>query len=295
MNEILSKLVVVSLSISLWTGRKKLSPEDLGLDFSKLPPEKLATLGSKKICDPEKLAVFSALKRRAERQCEAVGVRFLGGYAIPEDKADEVMKILDGVRDEFEKEKQEFLSEYDRSLREWIDANPEWSSIIEKGVEPASTAARRLGFAVQAFKVKNIDGLDKGLSEHASTLSERLIYEINQQARQAWEESYKGRPSVTRKALRPIKSMLDKLRGLEFLSPYLLTLAVQVEEVLASLPKSGPIEGRNLTSLIGILHVLGDLPLDEVPADEEDEVAAETVLLETNPAEPISLPSEWFF
>ena len=82
MNEILSKLVVVSLSISLWTGRKKLSPEDLGLDFSKLPPEKLATLGSKKICDPEKLAVFSALKRRAERQCEAVGVRFLGGYAI---------------------------------------------------------------------------------------------------------------------------------------------------------------------------------------------------------------------
>ena len=61
MNEILSKLVVVSLSISLWTGRKKLSPEDLGLDFSKLPPEKLATLGSKKICDPEKLAVFSAI------------------------------------------------------------------------------------------------------------------------------------------------------------------------------------------------------------------------------------------
>ncbi|MDD2273790.1 MAG: DUF3150 domain-containing protein [Desulfuromonadaceae bacterium] len=294
MKEILSKLVVVSLSISLWTGRKKLSPEDLGLDFSKLPPEKLATLGSKKICDPEKLAVFSALKRRAERHCEAVGVRFLGGYAIPEDKAEEVMKVLDGVRDEFEKEKTEFLLEYDRSIREWIEANPEWAGIIEVGVEPASTAARRLGFTVQVFKVKNIDGLDKGLNEQTNSLSERLIFEINQQARQAWEESYKGRASVTRKALRPIKSMLDKLRGLEFLSPYLISLAVQVEDVLATLPKTGPIEGRNLTSLIGILHVLGDLPLAEVPAEEEEELV-EDIPFEAIPAEPVSLPSEWFF
>ena len=45
---VLDHLVVVNLDIHIWTARKKLVPLDLG--GAELPPEDLASLGSKRIC-----------------------------------------------------------------------------------------------------------------------------------------------------------------------------------------------------------------------------------------------------
>jgi len=65
---ILDRLLVVKLDATIWGGRKKLHKEDLILaDGSILPPEDLASLGSKKIADPTELAVFNRLKKEAER------------------------------------------------------------------------------------------------------------------------------------------------------------------------------------------------------------------------------------
>ncbi len=64
---ILDRLLVVKLDATIWGGRKKLHKEDLILgDGSILPPEDLASLGSKKIADPMELAVFNRLKKEAE-------------------------------------------------------------------------------------------------------------------------------------------------------------------------------------------------------------------------------------
>ena len=61
--EVLDKIVALNLDVTLWTGRKKLEAQDLG--GVNLPPEDLASLGSKRIADPEKLKVFSTIKCRA--------------------------------------------------------------------------------------------------------------------------------------------------------------------------------------------------------------------------------------
>lgn len=50
--QILSKLLLVDLNVSIWSGRKKLRAEDLGVDLN-LPPSELASLGSKRITDPD--------------------------------------------------------------------------------------------------------------------------------------------------------------------------------------------------------------------------------------------------
>ena len=60
---ILDNLLALNLDISLWSARKKMTPEDLG--GAELPPEDLASLGSKRIADPECLRIFGALKARA--------------------------------------------------------------------------------------------------------------------------------------------------------------------------------------------------------------------------------------
>ena len=59
---VLDQLVVVNLDIHIWSARRKLMPLDLG--NAELPPEDLASLGSKRICNPEELKHFTTLKAR---------------------------------------------------------------------------------------------------------------------------------------------------------------------------------------------------------------------------------------
>jgi hypothetical protein len=74
---VLKQLTAIRLDVNIWSARKKLTPADFGT--SNLPPESIASLGSKKVCNPEDLRVFGALKARAVALLDRHGVRFLGG------------------------------------------------------------------------------------------------------------------------------------------------------------------------------------------------------------------------
>lgn len=83
--------------------------EDFG--DAELPPEDLASLGSKRIANPNSLKVFSTLKARAFNFLDRHGIRFMSGWAIPEDKAGDSIKELICIRDDFLKEKNAFLAD----------------------------------------------------------------------------------------------------------------------------------------------------------------------------------------
>jgi hypothetical protein len=129
---ILDRLAVVHLDVRIWSARKKLMAEDLG--NTELPPEDLASLGSKRICNPEELKRFSTLKARAVSILERNGVRFLNGWAIPLDRMEQISSELATVRDDFNIARDDFLQRYDQAVREWIDQHPHWASIIAGSV-----------------------------------------------------------------------------------------------------------------------------------------------------------------
>lgn len=115
---VLDHLVVVNLDIHIWTARKKLVPLDLG--GAELPPEDLASLGSKRICNPEDLRTFGTLKARAVNLLERNGIRFLSGWAVPETRMDAIGIELAAIRDEFNAAKESFLQRYEQSVQDWI-------------------------------------------------------------------------------------------------------------------------------------------------------------------------------
>ena len=78
----LKQLTAIRLDVNIWSARRKLTATDLATPD--LPPESLASLGSKKVCNPEDLRVFATLKARAIALLDRHGVRFLGGWVIPE-------------------------------------------------------------------------------------------------------------------------------------------------------------------------------------------------------------------
>lgn len=95
-------------------------------------PEDLASLGSKRIADPGSLKIFSTLKARAFNYLDRHGVRFMSGWAIPEDKAGDVVTELMSIRDDFFREKETFLADYDQSIENWINKHTKWAGIIRE-------------------------------------------------------------------------------------------------------------------------------------------------------------------
>lgn len=310
---ILDNISILVLSVSLWTGRKKLRQEDLKLaDGSELPPQKLASLGSKRVMDPAALAPFATFKRRAERAVLAVGTRFLSGYAVPVEKLGCLMAELDLIKEEYEAAKAEFLSEYDRAVQDWKEQNPGWEEVIARAVEPPEYVGGQLAFKVQTFNINPVEGHETGLETEINGLADQLRHEVRQQAQRTWDDSFRGKLEVGQKTVRPVRTMLDKIEGLVFLEPGLNELVTGIRSTLATLPKTGPIKGADFAALCGAIHLLGNIPEardiaeshpieeepEEVPA-EELETSEEPTEIEIIPDLPYvpqfeEAPTEWF-
>lgn len=305
---VLEQIVVFLLDIRLWSGRKKLQPEDLaagGIDPDKLPPGTLASLGSKKIIGPEALAPFFALKREAEKILLATGVRFLGGYAVPAEQAPQLAARLDTLRRQFEGAKAKLLQHYDASIQAWVADNPPtWAPVIRAAVDPVSQVDRSLSFAYTPVAVAPPDTLSDTaeLESQAEGLYGQLCHEVRVAAKALFEQSFVGRTSITRKALRPIRALRAKLESLTFLDPQVGAAVRVIDETLERLPSTGPIEGADLNMLAGLvgqqLARLGEPVAAETPEEAEfsDEDATPRPLLPAYPAPAqTALPLAWDF
>jgi len=285
-NTILNNLIVVALHTTIWSGEKKLRPEDLG--GVKLPPDKLASLGSKRTFDPVALRVFKTLKRRAERALSDVGVRFLSGYAIPESALDSVFQVLIEVEAEFVEAKRDFLFDYDTKLEAWLKEAGEWSEIVRKAVEPASSVANKLHCGFTAYKVGEPVAasvmVQETLARQVGGLSDQLMQEVAQAAKETLEESYNGRTEVTRKALSQVNNIKAKLEGLMFLNPAEIGgLVMNVNAVLAAVPKSGPITGAVLAGIVGVLSQMANIQGFVAAAAKVQQEAADAPPAATKP------------
>jgi len=258
----LDQILAVNTSISIWSARKKLTKEDLGIDpeSNELPPEDIASLGSKKLCDPKDLTEINTIKSKAIRYLDSKGVRFLGGWAISLGLTDEVILKLKEYQEEFNEALVAFLEQYEEKIEKWIEDHPDWGYMIRKAIEPAEEVRRKFGFSWQCYKVAPTDNttVDTGLEDEIDTLGDTLYSEIARVAEKAWESSYKGKSEVSQRALRPLRPLRDKLNTMAFLNPSAKPLAGMIDAAFASIPSSGKISGKDLVMLQGLLNILKD-------------------------------------
>ena len=258
--KVLGSLLALHLDVNIWTARKKLSPEDF--DGAKLPPDDLASLGSKRVCDPEDLKVFGTLKARAVSLLDRHGVRFLGGWAIPENQADSIVTELEQILQDFNRAKDDFLSRYDESVREWIAKHPGWEQIIFDSTVSADYVRSRMGFCWRLYRIVPPDPADpvmEGLKDEVEGLGQTLFGEVSKAATEAWHKCFAGKTEITRKALSPLKTIHQKLSGLSFVEPRVSPVADLIHTAFEHLPKRGRIEGANLLMLQGLVSLLRDV------------------------------------
>jgi hypothetical protein len=279
--EVLKKTAILSLTISLWSGKRVLEAEDVGLRENEIPS--VVNLGSKKVLDPQKLAPFLALKRQAERLCGSYGVRFLNGYAIPLEKLGSLepeLKLMEGM---FENTLNTFLQEYKTNLAAWETEHPNLAESIRRAAPDEAYLRSRLSFSYQVFSVIPTVGFENNLEEQVSGLTGQLRKEIRDTARQIWENSLRPENGkmVSRKVLRPIRGLIEKMDGLSYIDSSVAQDADYHKQILNNLPAKGTLSGQALLQLRSSVLLLSELALTEAEAgtmaadDEEAETGSE--------------------
>ena len=262
----LQQVICFSLEeISLWGARKKLRVEDLKLaSGDELPPKDLASLGSKKIFNPKILAKFEALKKQAHTACSRVGVRFMGGYAVPETAADALAIELDAIGVKFEIEKTNFINTYQTELDAWIAKHPGWEQVIRASSISVAEVQGRIRYGWVPARITTPDEknpesrLNQKMVKEAGGLAGSLFREVSEMGGKVGD-SLLGKMRVNRRVLSSIRKIHGKLKGLSFLDKRVNPLITLIDETLDQMPGDAPIEGLALTALNGLVMTLSDI------------------------------------
>ena len=291
---ILDQVDVVKLDINLWTSSKKLRLEDLVLaDGSRLPPEDLASLGTKKTIHPDKLKEFNRIKKEAERICLESGTRFIGGFANPRTEIPRITQQLDALSKEFYAARDLFLASYTADTESWINAHSEFSEAIRRAIEPVETVASKLRFDYIVFRVTKPDPeQEESIERRALSMSEQLFKEIAQDASQIIDRSFVGKDTVTGRVLNAFRRMRDKLDSLGFLDFRCMPVVDEIDSVLDSLPQTGPYNGIIFHNLFRLGMLLSDpekikrhgsgllQPVVDLESESEEDVLNDQVIPE---------------
>ena len=270
--ELLEHTVVVHLDINIWSGRAKLRREDIP-NADNLPPEALASLGSKKLIDPALLKTFNTIRARAFTMLDRAGVRFIGSWLIHDDKLAEVEQTLLDYRNEFERAAYEFVNTYETNTESWLNQFPEWASVVRPVLPDVAAMRGKFGFRWQTFKVMpSLTSSGDGLQESIAGLPETALAEVVALVKDIYTETFEGRDTVTKKAVRPVRTLIAKLDAISYISPVLYSTKQAVEKAAAWLEFNVADESVvrqfkhflcSLMTVEGIKLTMGQAPTDE--------------------------------
>lgn len=258
---LLQKIVVIVPEFQHWTGTRAMREIDFALGTNgRLPPKEVAkSLGLKAIIDPETLRVFDRLKHQAESLLESRGVKYLSGWAVPTDKAEEVFQALDELVRRYNDEKNSFLNRYDVLVEDWTNAHPDFSESIRGAKLSRDSVSRKIKASYESFKVQPVnDEQEQALVKRVSGLGDELISSVAQLARIFFKESFLGKERANKKTISAVKRIRERLSGLSFLNSKINPLIRIIDNVLLTMPKEGYFGGQDFWRLATLIKTLGD-------------------------------------
>ena len=257
----LNDMVIVHLDNVCWTGRKKLNRSELlRVSDADLPPETLTSLGHKKIFDPSALTPFGSLRKKMERRCEDAGVRFLGGYAIPQSEFDALALDLDSMVQDAENLKTKFLAEYEKTCAEWIAEHEGWGdSLIRNALVPRAEAATRIRFGWNAIKLAPAAPSHSSEAETHEmvtlSLREQVLNDVCARAGKVLNRLDEN-VETTQSGLESVRKLQSKIESLKFLDHGFQPVIDEIQGVLSEMPKTGKIVGTPYKVLTGLMRLL---------------------------------------
>lgn len=264
--DIIGRIVVIVPRFTQWTGTRAMHEGDFAIGTGgQLPPKEVTkSLGLKAIIDTQHLRVFDRLKHKAEAVLEGCGVKYLSGWAVPEEKADQVFKSLDTLVEQYSMEKADFLSRYDSLVKEWADKNPSFAKEIMEGKLDVNAVSERISAGYESFRLQPVSAEKAvALAKSIGGLASELIASVTRSARIFFKESFLGKTRASRKTVNAVLKIRQKLQGLAFLSSSILPVIAFIDKVVNEMPSEGYFSGEPFWKLAALVKTLGDATLLE--------------------------------
>lgn len=284
---VLSEMFGVFVDVDIPTGRKTNLAEDLKL--SKAPPEKLKiSLGQKPTFNPLLVKELNTLRSQAHRVCSKLGIRFMGGYAIPNSEKKAVLEELEGIKKDFADTANEFFSKYPSEVQKWADEAGEYADAFRGAADSLEVIKAKTRFRVYSYPLgeAQMHNEEEGTS---NSLVSQLFREISVDAAALWRDSFhaksvdgtapKLRTEATLAIVRPFDRIRSKLDGLSFIDPTINRVVNRVDEVLHAVKLAGsPVQGASLAALQGLCFVLKDETMIREYAEGADDSSQDLFL-----------------
>lgn len=261
LQSVTENLVLFSLDFHIISGSRRLQPADLDLPpGTELPPETVASLGSKNFVSKDEIRKFTNLYNKAKTACLRFGVKFLGGFAVAQDKAAELEKELDQICVEFNQLKADFSIRFDQCIDQFASENPSWAQIIRAAPCDRSRIDHFMGAAFTCFEINPAQGLEGSLLSSTTSLSSQLYRDVADIADKLTESLNDAGPTkgVTQKSKAYVRNISDKLNSLSFLDGSASAISAYLDSELASLPMTGRLKGRDHNQLAVLASALSD-------------------------------------
>ena len=298
MSKVLGDKTIIQLDVTIWTGRAKLRLDDLpDVDTAALPPEALATLGSKRLINGDTLRIFGALRAQAINALDMNGVRFLGGWLVGSTVVDSVVDELKRIKADFGKAIQVFVANYRSHAEMWMDDYPEWRAMIAKALPSEAAIGSRFHFDYTAFTIDLPTVAGAKLKTKIQGLGSQAMSEIRQMVMRTYKESFMGKSTVTRRALRPCRTIMDKLNAVSYLAGGLELAADEFQDALHTVENQtdNEVAVKNFKTFLlsfGNLETLDAMLSERETSETSDGEPAEDTSSDSETPEPLSPQSE---
>ncbi|WP_230611265.1 DUF3150 domain-containing protein, partial [Vibrio cholerae] len=231
------------------------------------------------------------LKKEAQRLCEQVGVRFLGGYAVPEDRIDQIVPELDRIGQDFAQCKQLFLDNYDQVTFDWVAKHPEFADAIRRALSPIEDVEQRLQFDYAIYRMQPAEQAG-GLDGKVNGMGHTLFREVARDANELFERSVAGKNQISQRALNPLKRLRDKLDGLSFLDHRVQPMVEAMDNLFVRLPKTGPVTDNLYHELMATILILSDPDKMRMHGEGQLDIRQLMPKPEPKPAQPVSAQAD---
>lgn len=256
---LLEQLGVIRVDFDIWSAMAKLEDPDVKLgQGGTLPPKELAKLGQKFLIAKEHLRPFYRLKTKVRRLCLAMGMSFLGGFAVPVAKIAELTAQLEAIRGEFYSLTNDFMSAYESYVREWIAKNPEYEAAISAASLSKSEVARRFNYDFQVFQLNPFgDAQTQKIEGMARSLADDLMGEVVEEAQSFFHSALSGKDSCQTNTKKTLARLRDKVEGLTFLDGTFLSVVDLLNQAIDGYPLGGKVlAGRDFYRVLSVSLIL---------------------------------------
>ncbi len=207
--------------------------------------------------------VFLRRRQAVRKILVANGTAFDGGYLVPDDRIEDVIKEITGIAREFLAEIPGFVQEWPRAVDRLCMEMPEDADKIRKADQRAGGVvglAKGLQFRLSKYRVNPDDDIPvdlSGIDAEVRGLAGQIAHEVSQEAKH-------GSPSMTGsvKSWKDwLAKMTSKIDALAFINPNLESLVHVVKEhVLPNLvgDEKGKVDEATGFIIGGVMSVLRD-------------------------------------